>query len=828
MGDFKFLNDKKILIVSKNNYRSLLFSFKNNHPELDIKFMDLNEFKDLLSFTYLKDPIPYLIVNKNLEYNKAKKYAELLKSSHYYLNDFLASLYKELEEAGYIPTKKDPLDLYQLSFYNIYLFEEDENNEIISLISKYNLKYHLLHFVDLGYKETPFYLKPTIRLFKSKFAQFFYIFTKLRETLLEEPNKKERIAISIDEEGDLFYINYFSSLFKIDVFTNIKYPLYSHPTIAKKMNQFFKNKNIEIKEEELTDPEIKTLETLIKEYRLLELDTFDAQYVNLLEIIKSKSFIEPYSRKGVMFFSNFIFTDEELYITNFTDTLFYKTHQDNNVINDIELEKIHANTSYQLTKLDQRLKHNYIKYLDIKFLSRVEQHLSENIYDSKFIKELNWKDYIEVTDIEPSLKFSKEAYEIYKCYQFDNAFYDKKDGLTNSYDHSFKGIKDVSKMFKDHSFSVSQIKSYVSCPFKYYLERLIPTDDEEKHFAWKGTLIHSVLENIYDDNLNYDEAFLKGKKKYYEEMEKENYQYGKKEEIFIDIIYEWLYPIVLALRKEKDEIKYIFPLKRDYEIGIKYHIGGQLFRGSVDKLLLTDLERDEDVRTGIKKYYTVVDYKAGSHNTFNFDPRMVCIGYDIQLPLYYYALSGTESPLDLSEYIFGGVGIRHIYGSSIKQAYYDSGYTSEDILISKLKIDGLFFESVDYYSSFSTSNVDDKGKIIAKKYIGKKYLFNLNEENKHIMDVKFGRTISIKYSLEEMINDALEAVEKSVNKILNGEFEIAPISTDINRINTKKTPCVYCKYRDVCYRNYYDIKNIGKEIRERFFLPEVEEEGNDA
>ena len=350
------------------------------------------------------------------------------------------------------------------------------------------------------------------------------------------------------------------------------------------------------------------------------------------------------------------------------------------------------------------------------------------------------------------------------------------------------------------------------------MDMVLPTIDDDKHAAWKGTLIHAVLEDIYKDDFDYETAFLKGKKAYYKEMEKNNYTPTKKEEMFLDVIHYWLYPIALNIRNEKNTVKLYFPLKRDYEVRAKYSIDSQLFTGSIDKLLFTDNELKEAVKTGTNKFYTIVDYKTGRHGSSAFDPRLACTGYDIQLPLYYYAIK--EMGLDVDNASFGGMGIRHPYGSSIKDALYESTFTSEDILTKKLRIEGLFYNNADYYESFNKNNIDKNRKVKSKGTISidcsKTFNYDSLEE-KHNFKIKFG-TSEIQYSLEKMEEDVIKEVKENIAKIKNAEFDIAPISNDILKFDIKDLTCKYCPYRDVCYRNIKDVRNIRDEkVITRFF-----------
>lgn len=808
MGNFTFKEDKKILIVSDKEYQVPLFRFRNEHPLLDIKFMSVKELKDSLTFIYLKDPIPYLIKEKGIEYNKAKKYATLLKAPYFDKNPVLKNLYEELK-GTYIPTKNDPLLEYELKQYNIYVFEDDEDEELFSLLSLKGYSYTKIDFLDLGFKELESYTNPKIYLFTDKFNQFFYVFSKLREILLLDPSMQNKVNLLVKDDSDLFYVKFFSKLFKIEYYTRFSDPLKNNENIKNKIKQIYKDKSLVFTEEELTNPDLKTLFNLIKEYRLDEINDFDYAYLNLIEIINSKDFVTDDNTKGVILTNRYMLDDKNLiFVTNFEHGEFYKEAKDNNVISDEALLSIGANTSYFLSKLDRRKKLNYIKYQNIALLSRVERHLNDKIYDSQFIEELNWKDNQTHKNLENEGVLTSEAKYIFNTYIYDEAFYYKEEGKINSYDHSFKGIKDLKNLFKDRSLSVSQLKNYVQCPFKYYLMNIIPVNDNERHQLWKGILIHSCLEDVYKEDYDYEKAFAKAKSLYYKEMEKCNYKASKKEEVIIDIIHHWLYPIIMTIRNERSTCKYFYPIKNTSEYRVEYNIGNNLFKGVIDKILFTDPYLYKEGKDG-KKYFTIVDYKTGSHSNDIFNPLAVCSGYDIQLPLYYYALHSNPT-FNKDGLEFGGMGIKHVYGNKIKDAYSDGKKTGEDILNKKLQIEGLFYENAEYFKSFNDEDVNDKGEIKNPKYISSKQLFTYDGLT-HTFKVKLNGT-EINYSLEEMIEDAIEAVEKNVDKILNGQFEIAPISTKLLSFDYGQLTCKYCPYRDVCYRSIFDARDLGSEI----------------
>ncbi len=72
--------------------------------------------------------------------------------------------------------------------------------------------------------------------------------------------------------------------------------------------------------------------------------------------------------------------------------------------------------------------------------------------------------------------------------------FDKYDGL-------IKGVN-TDQRRKDYCFSASQINSYASCPFKYYMERVLGIstyeDDGEFSSISEGTLYHEVLKFYYE------------------------------------------------------------------------------------------------------------------------------------------------------------------------------------------------------------------------------------------------------------------------------------------------------------------------------------------
>ena len=97
---FEFESSKKYLFVIDGDYYPLLFKYKNENPKINIKIITKQSLLDKIGYRYVKDPVPYLIVNKKLNYDKAKKTANLLRVLNGSPNNPLESL--KLELKGYL------------------------------------------------------------------------------------------------------------------------------------------------------------------------------------------------------------------------------------------------------------------------------------------------------------------------------------------------------------------------------------------------------------------------------------------------------------------------------------------------------------------------------------------------------------------------------------------------------------------------------------------------------------------------------------------------------------------------------------------------------
>ena len=119
--------ENKNIVVADFDYQAALFLFKNKHPDLDIKIISRHELINKVSYSFAKDPIPFLLEN-GIGYKKAKKYLDIILTADVSKNKELTDLFNKLNDNGYLI--KDEYGLYELKGSHIFLFEMEQDTAI--------------------------------------------------------------------------------------------------------------------------------------------------------------------------------------------------------------------------------------------------------------------------------------------------------------------------------------------------------------------------------------------------------------------------------------------------------------------------------------------------------------------------------------------------------------------------------------------------------------------------------------------------------------------------------------------------------------------------
>lgn len=835
-----FEENSKNIVVSPREYFPILFSFKEKNSSLNIKIIDKKDFLGKISFSFSKDPIPLLIKN-GIDYSRAKKYIHIFLTGDLNKNPSVKKLFS-LIPSDYI--SKDEYGLFELQHANIFFFEMNEDIELPSLCIRNNLPYRHINFSDLNIlPENKIEDVPQIIYFPNKISQFFYIYAQIRERILKNDEDKKRIRILTNNKADLYYLELCSSLFDIPTIYVSDVPFNTVKAVKEKMKQIHDNESFAFTDKEKEDSSLNALAGLIDRYGLDSLNDFSYAYANLLEIVSSNKFREASSNKGIIATGDFaIENDTDVYVTSFEHDTFYNVQSDKDVLSDKELFEMSVNPSYIKTALDRRLKGNYLQYSSISLLSLAKQHLTDKIFDSQFIEEFNWKSGIVQYQDNAEGVYTSKANKLYQSDKYDKEFVPIDKRNEEIYDHSFKGISEHIDNKKDH-YSLTKLESYIRCPYKYYLSDFLKTKDDDHHSRWRGTLIHSLMENAYNRNYDFESEWSRAEEGYKKNVERDGFVFDEKEEAFLSILKFHLEKVISSYRQaiidtdmqlvhegEDDskkspssEVNVVFTLKDNNEREYK-------FVGKIDKIMLTEHLTFEGGEKSSKRYYTIIDYKSGNET---FIPTDTYFGLSVQLPLYYYALSKLDVsyPQNLKainliqDSIFGGFGIKKVYNSTPKGLYADDdGKISSESLLKNTKVRGLSLNSLDYFSSFDCTSISEKdpsklslwgGKVLSKSKTSL-FVSNENDSPENIL----GSDSSLdRYNLSDLVDDCISSMISNINKIENNEFTIAPtVMSKLKNFNKNNLQCSYCPYRDICYRSPNDIKQYGADILKHYAL----------
>ncbi len=851
-------NNKGRLVIADKDYLPFLFEHLGKDRNKQITIWSIDDLFNHVADEISSNAVPYLR-KQGISYQKANDYLDLLIHSDYRKNEKLKKRHDELQQQGRIREK--PFGKARISSYQVYLFERQEDLVVHGFLQRLNIPFKDLD-IESFHLENRYTLlnHPKTILFSDKFHQFRYVFSDIRKRILEDKTGKRKSDILIHVKGDedVFYLSGIGNLFSIPVIKETSSSFLAEEGVKDKLDSIYKTKDFSFTEEERVKPNRKSLNQRIEKYSLKEVEEkqgFSFAFSCLLEIISSYKRKGFTSKRGVRASDKFLFRPGQIvYVTDFLFGRFYLESKDNNVLTDDELVEISFNPSYVTTNLDRRKKKNYLSYRNIVLLSRVKQHLNDNLFSSQFFNERKeeekkykkaHKDALlpqlcETTDYNKEGVYTSESRKAYLARQRDSQFrfgkyrLNTKEGesiVFNGYDHSFKGLKE--NIFPlPETFSVTNLESYILCPFKYYREARIPDQIQDYFSRFRGTRIHSVFETINHKDYSFDEAFERGKKSLREDREKRGQKFDKQRERTRENIKEWLKPIAGEVRKRVKENISLRVNDNDAERKIEFTLSDHgktyPFSGYIDKRIFSEREG--------RHFYTIVDYKTGAES---FIPKETYFGRSIQLPLYAYAIEQKKEEAvakkqDSIPYrpnlkaTFGGFAIEHIYDKSPKGRFALSKKKektrTEADLSTKVKLEGLVLEDEDYLKS-RTKFFDTEGtRTDAIQYKNKKGDIRFNqslmfapvatfakdekEADPTLRKDRTNRKISRKQVRQDSVNSALSII----HHLEKGEFPIQPTSSPLTSFTTDNLICRLCNYKDVCFHKINDALDYKKKI----------------
>lgn len=726
------INFDNSIVIGEFSYSEIFLSLKQKNPFLNIKFMDIKEAASHLEFEINDKFLLTLIKKYNIDYVNARKLAQII----LFADENKLSIKKDLIDEGIIV--KDSLNDYLFKTRNVYVFESDENVELISLLKRHNIDFKLIHFSDLEIEKKNSYLN-NVYLFKDYYDQFSYYFSEINRLIIEEKVDPKKIYIYINEDLP-FYFKNFENIFNLKTTYKQKFSLGGNEEVNRIINEFYKEKVINLNFE-VNNEQVNHLKKIINDFDLTSF-SFERGFIILKEILDSRTYYfndEIYD--GIVVSNKPVFKEGiYLFAFNFEADVFYKVYKDDNYFSDRILENIGCNPSFSKTLLSKRLMENFLNYSNFIMLGRAKMHLQDKIYDSEFIKKYGIK-YKEERINKDGL-YSESANNLLLT-KFKDDYALDNDEIYKNYDNSFKKFKfEKDKMF--NTFSTTILSEYAKCPFSYYVQKVLGIYlDSDTYYADLGSFLHKIMEKCTEEGFNFDLV--------YDEL-LENWTGDTRFKFILKYVVKEYFRYTFDVFHSENMNKL---LELDYKV---YHEVSReknfsvndiscVLRGKID-LIITDKDGN-----GI-----IVDYKSGSSG--QFDSKFLEFGYSLQLPLYSVLMEDdTKIPLNLKGLYISKILLDPKEGVNTKNIVSLTSYTNA------FKFGGTTGEIEDFYPDYKN--------MIKKDSSAKGTL-----------------------TFDEVLEVVRSAINLLIERINDFDFEIMPTKTKEN----DDPPCKYCPYRPLCYK----------------------------
>ena len=773
------LENNTIYIIPSDIKKDLLLNLSKEKELKNIKFFSLKEFINNLTFSYDEKAIYYLMKKYNYKYDNAK----IILDNLYYIED---KRYNNKKLDDLVKVKNEIKDLL---IYNDYFKNYISNKKIVIYGYDYIDNYDLNLLKDLDYeiikKEVKDY-KHEIYQFNTIFDEALFVGNKIKE-LIDNNIPIDKIKIVNYNKDYSFILKEVFDMLNLNINTNDE-NIYSSKIVKKYLELFDEDKDVselknifDMNNEDNLFIYNKIISSLNKYVFVKEKDIKRNLLINEFKRIKTNKII--FKNEIEIKNLNSIKDDEYAFLISFNEGSIPVIKKDEDFLGDKEKEILNIDKSNVVNNI---IKENTIKNIkSIKNLVITYKLKTpfEEYYPSNIILDLDYT-VIKETDISldnsnrvNKLLLSKDLDSFVKYQEKSNRletlFSNYSDIKYMSYDNKFKGI-DKEKMYKlinnELTLSYSSLDNYYKCKFRFYLNNILKLDKYEETFAiFIGNLFHYILSICFEDNFNFDKEYDNYILKY---------DSNNKDKFFFNKLRKDLLFIIDTIKKQYSysnfkDAKYEnkFSINKDKTIKVK-------FIGFIDKLLLHEYKG--------KTLMVIVDYKTGVQN-INLSNSYY--GLNMQLPIYLYLSKNSN----IKSEVVGFYLQKILTGVPKLDSKKDINTIKED----NLKLQGYTICDEELINEFDSSY--EKSEVI-----------------KSLSKTSNGFSAYSKLLTKEQMDSLYKLVDKKIDEardnILDANFEIDPKRIGFNNIS-----CEFCKYKDICYMNENNIKQLD-EIKDLDFL----------
>ncbi len=766
MFDITNIVDDALIICPQSIQKALCLEQITKCPFKNIKFISKEAFFKEVYYTYDLEAIVYLNHEYGYNYELTTEILNNLtgiKTGTEKL-DQLNAIYLKLQEQKLL--KSNPYWLDYLKKKTIYIYKYSQiDQELCFVLGNFGLQYTFL-IDDLSLNNHQ------VNCFTNLEEEVRFVFLHILELLEKGVSMNNIYIYRLPSEYHLIFEKYlhyhnlylegFSKLFLYDT------------SIYKRFVNLLKANDVEnayqlLLEEVTYDPfdvlssivdiVVKTSTLSLEKEELIQVLNYlaknkeikDYQYDECLKICDPKSLIQD---------------DDYVFMLGFSENVYPITIKDVGLYSDAEKTLLNKNTSLVETAINKEELIKFIQNTKHLMITYKEKMGKIVYYPSLLIKELKMeKVYPSVNNKRYSESLAKlevaTYYDEQRIYGVHHKYlrtFSKEDLQYGIFNRQFKPfnipLKDVIKL------SYTKIDEYNHCPFKYYLSKVLHINVLDETFNLDlGTLFHKILEDS-----NSQEIDLKDYEVLIEKLFTSNATVH-----FVKKLIKQLPEVIIknsAFQKITSYNQVLVEEECSFKLDEK-----TIMEGKIDKAMI-----DENHNSLI-----IIDYKTGS---LKFEPNKIAEGFSLQLPVY-ILLAKYQYP----DFNCDGIFIQNVCDKEADSALANRYLLSGIFIADEEKIKNLDPEVGKAY--------DDECRLITKS----RYIQGVSLAND--LTIKNTSNLISDANLNILLDQTIEQIQQASSRIHQNIFDIRPAY-----FNEFDNACVYCHYKDICFKKYSDYRKI--------------------
>ena len=754
------IEDNSLVICPNIIKENILLKISANKQLINVKFINIEEFKDNYFGTYKDDAMYFLLKNFNINYDVAKEYLDNL----FYGYDKLNDIYNDLKDND-------------LLIFNSYFKQELESRNIVvigyneidkclvDILNKYNAEF---------IKDVLGTLKPQVYEFKTIDEEINYVANDIINKL-EGRSLNDFYLVNVDDAYEIKLKRIFD-MYNLPINFNKGNDIFGTITVQNFIKVLADKRNINDALDAINKNDIyNIIIDCINKYSLPIV--VDDEYIEIIKYDLKNIKVKESSYKNainVISYKEMNDKDKYYYYMNFNEGSVPAKVNDDKLIKDIDRVNLGLNTSFERLQLEKERISNIISnYPNMIVTYKLKDYFNTYMVSplvndlGLIVKQVNEESY-EHSNIYNKLRLAEKLDDFYKFNINDSELSDLmttyQDLEYKTYDNSFKGIdKNLLKDYLNNkiNLSYSSLDNYYHCAFRFYISNILKLDPFKDTFmTFLGSLYHFCLSNMYQDNFDLKSLY----NEYLGKRELTN-----KEKFFVNKLYKDLEDIIEVI-KGQDSLSKFNEVMTEKHIAIdKSHDLNINFLGFVDKIKYEE-------KDGVM-WLAIVDYKTGTPMT-TLDN--INYGLHMQLPIYIYLTSkGLHKDVKIAGFYLQKI---------LNPKKFDSD-TPDDDLKKNLRLDGY--------------TINDESIIMD--------LDNSYENSEIIKGLGISSTGDFKKTAkllsDEEITKIIDIVDKNIDEVIikieTGEFTINP-----KRIDEKIIGCENCHFKDLCFRKEEDIVDL--------------------